>query len=82
MSAGCRCYSEPAAPPNNSLLSISVHSKRTNERETFYKATHTACRYVLGLPSARLIQETVQSCKAFDWTGGSQAETVHRQKVE
>jgi len=31
-----------------------------HELETFYKATHKACRYVMQLPTPRLIQELVQ----------------------
>jgi hypothetical protein len=33
--------------------------------ETFYKATHNACRYALRLPSPRLIQELVQAWRAL-----------------
>src|ERR1700733_6091520 len=36
-----------------------------HELETFYKATHNACRYALKLPSARLIQELVQAWRAL-----------------
>ncbi len=34
-----------------------------HELEIFYKATHNACRYVMRLPSPRLIQELVQAWK-------------------
>ncbi len=36
-----------------------------HELETFYKATHNACRYTLRLPSPRLIQELVQAWRAL-----------------
>lgn len=36
-----------------------------HELETFYKATHNACRYVMRLPSPRLIQELVQAWEAL-----------------
>ncbi len=35
------------------------------EVETFYKATHNACRYVTRLPSPRLIQGLVQAWRAL-----------------
>ena len=35
------------------------------ELETFYKATHNACRYVVRLPSPRMIQELVQAWRAL-----------------
>lgn len=34
-----------------------------NELEVFYRATHNACRFVMRLPSPRLIQELVQAWK-------------------
>jgi hypothetical protein len=34
-----------------------------HELEIFYKATHNACRYVMRLPSPRLMQELVQAWK-------------------
>jgi hypothetical protein len=40
-----------------------------HELETFYRATHNACRYVMRLPSPRLIQELVQAWKALRRTG-------------
>jgi hypothetical protein len=36
-----------------------------NELEIFYRATHNACRYVMRLPSPRLIQELVQAWKTL-----------------
>ncbi len=35
-----------------------------HELETFYKATQNACRYLLRLPSSRLIQDLVQGWRA------------------
>ena len=34
-----------------------------NELEIFYHSTYNACRYVIRLPSPRLIQELVQAWK-------------------
>lgn len=34
-----------------------------HDLEIFYRATHNACRYVMRLPSPRLIQELVQAWK-------------------
>ena len=36
-----------------------------HDLETFYKATHNACRYALRLPSPRLIQELVHAWRAL-----------------
>ena len=36
-----------------------------HELETFYKATHNACRYVLRVLSPRLIQELVQAWRSL-----------------
>ena len=35
------------------------------ELETFYKATHNACRYALRLPAPRLNQELVQGVEGI-----------------
>lgn len=40
-----------------------------HELEIFYKATHNACRYVMRLPSPRLIQELVQAWKILRGSG-------------
>jgi hypothetical protein len=45
------------------LSEVQCHGHGT--RETFYKATHNACRYVLRLPAPRLIQELVQAWRAL-----------------
>jgi hypothetical protein len=42
-------------------LRLKLEAMPRHELETFYKATHNACRYVLRLPSPRLIQELVQA---------------------
>jgi len=34
-----------------------------HQLEIFYRSTHNACRYVMRLPSPRLIQELVQAWK-------------------
>ena len=44
---------------------MKLESMPRHELETFYKATHNACRYVLRLPSPRLIQELVQAWRAL-----------------
>jgi len=44
---------------------VKLEAMPRHELETFYKATHNACRYVLRLPSPRLIQELVQAWRAL-----------------
>jgi len=46
-------------------LRVKLEAMPRHELETFYKATHNACRYVLRLPSPRLIQELVQAWRAL-----------------
>ena len=46
-------------------LRVKLEAMPRHELETFYKATHNACRYVLRLPSPRLIQELVQAWRAM-----------------
>ena len=46
-------------------LRVKLDSMPRHELETFYKATHNACRYVMRLPSPRLIQELVQAWRAL-----------------
>ena len=46
-------------------LRVKLESMPRHELETFYKATHNACRYVMRLPSPRLIQELVQAWRAL-----------------
>jgi hypothetical protein len=44
---------------------VKLEAMPRHELETFYKATHNACRYVMRLPSPRLIQELVQAWRAL-----------------
>ena len=61
----------PNAPPSQEQLTASellelrrkLEAMPRHELEIFYKATHNARRYVMRLPSARLIQELVQAWK-------------------
>jgi hypothetical protein len=46
-------------------LQLKLEAMPRHELETFYKATHNACRYVMRLPSPRLIQELVQAWRAL-----------------
>jgi hypothetical protein len=46
-------------------LSVKLEAMRRHELETFYKATHNACRYMMRLPSPGLIQELVQAWRAL-----------------
>jgi hypothetical protein len=46
-------------------LRVRLEGMPRHELETFYKATHNACRYALRLPSPRLIQELVQAWRAL-----------------
>ena len=46
-------------------LRVKLHAMPRHELETFYKATHNACRYALRLPAPRLIQELVQAWRAL-----------------
>jgi hypothetical protein len=46
-------------------LRVKLEAMPRHELETFYKATHNACRYVLRLPAPRLIQELVQAWRAL-----------------
>jgi hypothetical protein len=46
-------------------LRLRLEAMPRHELETFYKATHNACRYALRLPSPRLIQELVQAWRAM-----------------
>jgi len=44
---------------------VKLEAMPRHELATFYKATHNACRYVLRLPSPRLIQELVQAWRVL-----------------
>jgi hypothetical protein len=46
-------------------LRLRLEAMPQHELGTFYRATHSACRYALRLPSARMIQELVQAWKAL-----------------
>ncbi len=46
-------------------LRLRLEAMPRHELETFYKATHNACRYVMRLPAPRLIQELVQAWRAL-----------------
>ena len=46
-------------------LRVRLEAMPRHELETFYKATHNACRYVMRLPSPRLIQELVTAWRAL-----------------
>jgi len=46
-------------------LRAKLEAMPRHELETFYKATHNACRYELRLPSPRLIQELVQAWRVL-----------------
>ena len=46
-------------------LRVKLEAIPRHDLETFYKAAHKACRYVLRLPSPRLIQELVQAWRAL-----------------
>jgi hypothetical protein len=46
-------------------LRVKLEAMPRHELETFYKATHNACRYVMQLPAPRLIQELVQAWRAL-----------------
>ena len=46
-------------------LRVKLEAMPRHELETFYKATHNACRNALRLPSPRLIQELVQAWRAL-----------------
>ena len=60
----------PNAPTQEQLtaselleLRHKLESMPHHKLEIFYKATHSACRYVMRLPPPRLIQELVQAWK-------------------
>jgi len=46
-------------------LRAKLEAMPRHELETFYKATYNACRYVMRLPSPRLIQELVRAWRAL-----------------
>jgi len=46
-------------------LRVRLEAMPRHELETFYKATHNARRYVMRLPSPRLIQELVTAWRAL-----------------
>lgn len=46
-------------------LRVKLDAMPQNTLEIYYKATHNACRFVMRVPSARLMQELVTVWKAL-----------------